>query len=129
MKIMITVLLLTVLIGGGALYAVCLPVSRKEQKAEPSKSEKTDGDDFVRKRSASEQINALLEGEDYLAAPVKQRRKMAEELLNGLAAEGLVRNVYYDKENDQYSFLYADGSLGGISFVDFSTKPGKIPMN
>lgn len=71
----------------------------------------------------------LLESEEYKKGSLEERRELASKMLNDMKCKRYIKGLVYFEENFLFSFLYADGSLGGIYLKDFATKPGELPMD
>lgn len=83
-------------------------------------------------RAADASVAALTGSEAYAAMPLEERRAAADEQLQALAGEQLIdgSSVYYDEENQMYTFSYACGVLGGILLQDLEDGPaGPEPVN
>lgn len=79
--------------------------------------------------NVDETINTMLCDEAYSTATVPQRAEMVRELLLELRREGKILNFSYHKEEKFFSFIYADGSLGGIVLEEPCYSVGSIPIN
>lgn len=64
-------------------------------------------------------VTDLTDSDAYAAMTGEERREAAAQTLDELARQGLIHSVYYDSENQLYSFSYACGALGGILLQDF----------
>lgn len=85
---------------------------------------------FPERMDADTQIAHLLEGEDYSEADFHKRKELVEALLRKLEAEQSILQYHFHASDQQFSYVYPDGSLGGIMLQDFGqgSKPGE-PIN
>lgn len=100
--------------AGLVLAAVCLVGFLHKA---PAKTQDIDG-----------QIQALLESEAFLDGTPQDREDLARELMEELKDQGQISHYSYDPETGLFSFLYPDGSLGGIDLKEFEPQSGE-PMN
>lgn len=76
-----------------------------------------------------EAIHTMPYDEAYLAVSVPQRAEMGRTLLLDLQQEGKILNFSYHQEEKYFSFIHADGSLGGIVLEEPYYSVGSIPIN
>lgn len=74
-------------------------------------------------------IQELSSSEDYANASDEDKKAMFSELLEGLEKDGYISNVYYDEKSEGFSFRYANGVQGGVSFRDFSQEIDGLVLN
>ncbi len=74
-------------------------------------------------------IQELSSSEDYANASDEDKKAMFSELLEGLEKDGYILNVYYDEKSEGFSFRYANGVQGGVSFRDFSQEIDGLVLN
>ena len=79
--------------------------------------------------SADRAIDRFLAGEEYRNASPEERKTLAEGLLNELEEKGMISQISYDETVRTFSFVYCDGTLGGLALNDFAAQPGSLPMN
>ena len=79
--------------------------------------------------NVDETINAMLHDEAYSVSAVPQRAEMVRELLLDFRQEGTILNFSYREEEKYFSFVYVDGSLGGIVLEEPCYSVGMIPIN
>lgn len=77
-----------------------------------------------------EQIRDLLKSETYIDAECTQRRELVQTLLERLQREGLITNYLFQPQDQMFSYLCPDGSLGGIELQRGYPQPeGREPLN
>ena len=80
--------------------------------------------------TANEAVKAMLASPEYISADFARKKQLADDLLLRLYESRLIREYQYFAEDRFYSYVCADGSLGGISLLeDPYTSPSGPPIN
>lgn len=72
-------------------------------------------------------IREVIESDEYISSSILERKAIAEQLLNELSEDGLIKDIQFSEEDDLFSFEYDDGTLGGVMIRDFGSE--EEPMN
>ncbi len=99
----------------------------------PSSQPRLTSADAAEMGRADASVAALTGSDAYAAMPLDERRTAAGEQLQALADEELIEggSIYYDEENEMFTFSYACGVLGGVLLRDLDEDlPGESdPVN
>lgn len=66
-------------------------------------------------------IAEITASEEYKESSYDERKTDIEQLLTQLKREKYIRNVYYDKDNQMFTFQYSSGVLGGVMIKEFDS--------
>lgn len=118
---------LTLTVGLGWMAAARTPEKKPPAQSAP---EQNSQEQAVQEQVVyvDEKLDALLSGADYKAGSLQERKELAQAVLSQLEAENYISKLFYQEEQAQFTFQYADGTLGGIALQDFSQGDG-LPMN
>ena len=67
------------------------------------------------------EISKITDSEEYKESSYDERKTDIEQLLTQLKREKYIRNVYYDKDNQMFTFQYSSGVLGGVMIKEFDS--------
>lgn len=67
------------------------------------------------------EISKITDNEEYKESSYDERKTDIEQLLTQLKREKYIRNVYYDKDNQMFTFQYSSGVLGGVMIKEFDS--------
>ena len=67
------------------------------------------------------EISKITASEEYKESSYDERKTDIEQLLTQLKREKYIRNVYYDKDNQMFTFQYSSGVLGGVMIKEFDS--------
>ena len=86
--------------------------------------------DVKEMQQADDAVTALTDSEDFEQMTQAQRSEAAQQQLETLTEQGLVKNgsVCTDEENGMVSFTYACGALGGILLTDPDEENGTVTL-
>lgn len=99
-----------------------------EQQTEDERE--PDMDQQMQFETANEAVKALLASSEYVSADFEDKKRLADDLLLLLYENQMIREYQYWEEDRFYSYVCADGSLGGISLSeDPYTSPSGEPIN
>lgn len=77
----------------------------------------------------NEMIDSVLLSDEYQEADYLQRKENIEKLLRNMEDKGYIRHYSFDDNGGLFSFIYPDGTLGGIYINEFSNNKNPFPMN
>ncbi len=66
-------------------------------------------------------ISKITDSEEYKESSYDDRKTAIEQLLTELKEEKYIKNVYYDKDNQMFTFQYSSGVLGGVMIKEFDS--------
>ncbi|MBR6096622.1 MAG: hypothetical protein IKP82_06740 [Oscillospiraceae bacterium] len=70
-------------------------------------------------KTVDQLIRELVEDHQYRTAQIKDRKQMAEKLLEALKREEMIFEYCYIEQYQQFSYLYPNGMSGGIMLKDY----------
>lgn len=69
-------------------------------------------------------VGALRNSEEFKSMNKDEQIKSMGRLLDLYESSGIIKNVYYDKDSEMYTFQYSngeiDGALGGVMLKEFN---------
>lgn len=66
-------------------------------------------------------IKELTDSETYKVSSIEEREQLVGPLLKDLEKLGYIKNLYYDKDNETFTFQYYSGVLGGVMIKEWNT--------
>lgn len=66
-------------------------------------------------------IAEITASEEYKESSYDDRKTTIEQILTDLKREKYKKNVYYDKDNQMFTFQYSSGVLGGVMIKEFDS--------
>lgn len=66
-------------------------------------------------------IAEITASEEYKESSYDDRKTTIEQILTDLKREKYIKNVYYDKDNQMFTFQYSSGVLGGVMIKEFDS--------
>lgn len=115
--ISIILLLLVVLLSTGCNNTT---VSKINNSTEISDNTFTE-EELSRDEYVDTEISKITDSEEYKESSYDERKTDIEQLLTQLKREKYIRNVYYDKDNQMFTFQYSSGVLGGVMIKEFDS--------
>ena len=85
--------------------------------------------DIISINDVDEIIKTTITDITYENSSLEEKKDIIYNLLTSLKKEKYILNFSYDENNHQFSFAYADKSLGGIKLNKLNGKIGDIPIN
>lgn len=67
------------------------------------------------------EISKITDSEGYKKSSYDERKTAIEQLLTELKEEKYIKNVYYDKDNQMFTFQYSSEVLGGVMIKEFDS--------
>ena len=67
------------------------------------------------------EISKITDSEEYKKSSYDERKTAIEQLLTELKEEKYIKNVYYDKDSQMFTFQYSSGVLGGVMIKEFDS--------
>lgn len=108
------VVLISVLIGLFFIIFGCnMAITKDKSNTEISEIDKEHESIFV-----DEQINQMIESDEFKNATIDIRREMIRELLAQLKKDDLIIYYNFQKNSQMFSFTYSDGTQGGVLLED-----------
>lgn len=65
-------------------------------------------------------VHEITDSEEYSNASIEEREQMIGPLLKDLEKLGYIKNLYYDKDNEAFTFQYYSGVLGGVMIKEWN---------
>lgn len=65
-------------------------------------------------------VHEITDSEEYSNASIEEREQMIGPLLKDLEKLGYIKNLYYDKDNETFTFQYYSGVLGGVMIKEWN---------
>lgn len=115
--ISIILLLLVVLLSTGCNN---ITVSKINNSTEISDNTFTE-EEISKDEYVDTKIAEITASEEYKESSYDDRKTTIEQLLTQLKREKYIRNVYYDKDNQMFTFQYSSGVLGGVMIKEFDS--------
>ncbi|MBR2810940.1 MAG: hypothetical protein IKD69_06120, partial [Solobacterium sp.] len=74
-------------------------------------------------KTVNEEIDALLNSEEYISLSNGRKKYLISDLLRGLEGEGLIQenSIGFDDDNEFITFIYPEGVYGGVLYAQQST--------
>lgn len=66
-------------------------------------------------------ISKITDSEEYKESSYDDRKTTIEQILTDLKREKYIKNVYYDKDNQMFTFQYSSEVLGGVMIKEFDS--------
>lgn len=66
-------------------------------------------------------IAEITASKEYKESSYDDRKTTIEQILTDLKREKYIKNVYYDKDNQMFTFQYSSGVLGGVMIKEFDS--------
>lgn len=100
--------------------------SNNETVIKINKSTETSDNTFTEEELSRDEyvdteIAEITASEEYKESSYDERKTDIEQLLTQLKREKYIRNVYYDKDNQMFTFQYSSGVLGGVMIKEFDS--------
>lgn len=65
-------------------------------------------------------VHEITDSEEYSNASIEEREQMIGPLLKDLEKLGYIKNLYYDKDSETFTFQYYSGVLGGVMIKEWN---------
>lgn len=115
--ISIILLLLVVLLSTGCNNTTVSKINNSTEISDNTfTEEEISKDEYV-----DTKIAEITASEEYKESSYDERKTDIEQLLTQLKREKYIRNVYYDKDNQMFTFQYSSGVLGGVMIKEFDS--------
>lgn len=115
--ISIILLLLVVLLSTGCNNTTVSKINNSTEISDNTfTEEEISKDEYV-----DTEISKITDSEEYKESSYDERKTDIEQLLTQLKREKYIRNVYYDKDNQMFTFQYSSGVLGGVMIKEFDS--------
>lgn len=115
--ISIILLLLVVLLSTGCSNTTVSKINNSTEISDNTfTEEEISKDEYV-----DTKISKITDSEEYKESSYDERKTDIEQLLTQLKREKYIRNVYYDKDNQMFTFQYSSGVLGGVMIKEFDS--------
>lgn len=115
--ISIILLLLVVLLSTGCNNTTVSKINNSTEISDNTfTEEEISKDEYV-----DTKIAEITASEEYKESYYDERKTDIEQLLTQLKREKYIRNVYYDKDNQMFTFQYSSGVLGGVMIKEFDS--------
>lgn len=95
-------------------------VSKINNSTEASDNTFTE-EELSKDESVDTKIAEITDSEEYRYSSYDERKTAIEQLLTDLKREKYIKNVYYDKDNQMFTFQYSSGVLGGVMIKEFDS--------
>lgn len=67
------------------------------------------------------EISKITDSEEYKESSYDDRKAAIEQILTKLKEEKYIKNDYYDKDSQMFTFQYSSGVLGGVMIKEFDS--------
>lgn len=67
------------------------------------------------------EISKITDSEEYKESSYDDRKAAIEQILTKLKEEKYIKNDYYDKDSQMFTFQYSSGVLGGAMIKEFDS--------
>ena len=113
------ILLMTVVLlsTGCSNNATVIKINKSTETSDNTFTE----EELSRDEYVDTEISKITDSEEYKESSYDERKTDIEQLLTQLKREKYIRNVYYDKDNQKFTFQYSSGVLGGVMIKEFDS--------
>ena len=113
------ILLMTVVLlsTGCSNNATVIKINKSTETSDNTFTE----EELSRDEYVDTEIAEITASEEYKESSYDERKTDIEQLLTQLKREKYIRNVYYDKDNQMFTFQYSSGVLGGVMIKEFDS--------
>lgn len=113
------ILLMTVVLlsTGCSNNATVIKINKSTETSDNTFTE----EELSRDEYVDTEISKITDSEEYKESSYDERKTDIEQLLTQLKREKYIRNAYYDKDNQMFTFQYSSGVLGGVMIKEFDS--------
>lgn len=112
--LLITVVLLST---GCSSNATVIKINNSTETSDNTFTE----EELSRDEYVDTEISKITDSEGYKKSSYDERKTAIEQLLTELKEEKYIKNVYYDKDNQMFTFQYSSEVLGGVMIKEFDS--------
>lgn len=94
--------------------------STEVETAAEIESETEVDDEWTVDELVDTKVHEITDSEEYSNASIEEREQMIGPLLKDLEKLGYIKNLYYDKDNETFTFQYYSGVLGGVMIKEWN---------
>lgn len=94
--------------------------STEAETAAEIESETEVDDEWTIDELVDTKVHEITDSEEYSNASIEEREQMIGPLLKDLEKLGYIKNLYYDKDNETFTFQYYSGVLGGVMIKEWN---------